>query len=304
MESDFLGFIFFYKKVTFWDFSHWVPLCILCRAWHFEFFLDIKVTFWDFFTGVPAPNILQTGITSHPKWLFEIFLDIKVTFWDFFDGSITLLNLYCTYFYLFLPFHLVLHSENSGFSTCGSHRENFLKFVFDGFHLHSSSAAHCPFPHKCQVLSLAILDVRSGYVKKWASPCCFSLVPEVITDVSHKSWPSWQHISYLYMYKCGVGLVLDLCFKKCKLFHHTAKCNDSTISQRIVNCKKACRTCQPLATANNCQTCYDCCSQLNILSALVSTCKLSSHLSNCHTGQHLQVSTLATSDKCQTCEDQ
>ena len=30
----------------------------------------------------------------------------------------------------------MLHSENSGFSTCGSHRENFLNFDFDGFHLH------------------------------------------------------------------------------------------------------------------------------------------------------------------------
>ena len=84
----------------------------------------------------------------------------------------------------------MLHSENSGFSTFGSHRENFLNFDFDGFHLHFfQRATHVPIPHKCQVPSLASW-VRSGYVKKWASPWCFSLVPEVITDVSHKSWQS------------------------------------------------------------------------------------------------------------------
>ena len=47
----------------------------------------------------------------------------------------------------------MLHSENSGFSTCGSHRENFLNFVFDGFHLHFSKCHSC-FPFHINVRCL------------------------------------------------------------------------------------------------------------------------------------------------------
>ena len=112
VEHDILRF--FWHKSDFLRFFHWGS-CSKCTANRYH--LTSTVTFWDF------------------SWH-------KSDFLNFFHGSITLLSLYCTYFYLFF-LSIMCFIVKILDCTCGSHRENFLNSVFDGFHLHFSKCHSC-----------------------------------------------------------------------------------------------------------------------------------------------------------------